>query len=513
MSKTILAYALVSACVILAWGCAASNSESSPPSPRATWPTAAPEEQGFDSALLAQLVEEIDLQGLPVDSLQLVRNGVLIVDAYFSPYREDQAHDVASVTKSITSTLVGIAIDQGRMTLDSNVLASFPDLVPTPPTDGKTDINLGHLLTMTSGLDCGRTPGEPELREMMGSEDFVEYALDLPMAVAPGTEFAYCSPGSHLLSAMITEATGLSALDFALANLFGPLGILDAEWAEDPQGVNHGWGDLRLHPRDLARIGQLFLNEGAWNDMQVVSKDWVAEATRSWVTVDIEGTGYGYQWWVLAGGFEGLYEALGNGGQAMIVWPDRQVVAVFTGRGVDVLADVAPRLAAALRSDAALDPNPDAETRLNEAIRNATAPPPATPVPPLPPMATAISGKVYRLDPNPFDVQCISLHFASRSEVEFELSLGSGIFDLPVGMDGIPRFLENGPTEIPVGVLGAWTEPTVFSMSYDEVGGTNHLRIRGVFDEGAQSAALEFSDPGEYFPPQTFQATSVDQCN
>jgi hypothetical protein len=214
-----------------------------------------------------------------------------------------------------------------------------------------------------------------------------------------------------------------------------------------------------------------------------------------------------------AGAFEGLYEGLGNGGQAMIVWPDKDVVAVFTGRGVDVLDEVAPLLAAALQSDTALDPNSEAHARLNAAVRDATAPPAAKPVPPLPPMAAAISGKVYRLDPNPFDVQCISLRFDSPSEVRFELSLGSGVFDLPVGMDDVPRFLENGPTGIPVGVLGEWTEPTVFSMSYDEVGGTNHLRIRGDFDEGTESAELEFADPGEYFPAQTFQATSVVSCN
>jgi CubicO group peptidase (beta-lactamase class C family) len=291
--------ALASACTILTWGCSTSSSESGPASPGATWPTAAPEEQGFDSALLAQLVEQIHLQDLPVDSLQLVRNGSLILDAYFYPYPDDRMHDVASVTKSVTSTLVGIAVDQGLLTLDQKVVASFPDLVPMPPSDGKADIELHHLLTMTSGLDCGRTPGEPELREMMGTDHFVQYALDLPMAVAPGTEFAYCSPGSHLLAAMITEAAGSSALDFARDNLFGPLGIVGAEWAQDPQGVNHGWGDLQIHPRDLARIGLLFLNEGDWNGVQVVSKDWVAEATRSLVTVDIDGTGYGYQWWVL----------------------------------------------------------------------------------------------------------------------------------------------------------------------------------------------------------------------
>jgi CubicO group peptidase (beta-lactamase class C family) len=499
----------VLACASMMLAC---DGAGSAPAPGKTWPTAPPEEQGFDSGLLAEVVEQISQQDLPVDSVQVARNGVLILDAYFYPYLGDGTHDLASVTKSVTSTLVGIAVDQGLLTLDQNVVASFPDLGPDP-ANGKGDIELRHLLTMTSGLDCGRTEGEPELYEMIGSDNYVQYALDLPMAVAPGTAFAYCSPGSHVLSAMLANATGTNTLDFAGDNLFDPLDIEDAKWPEDPQGVNHGWGDLQLHPRDMARIGQLFLNEGNWNGVQVVSKDWVREATQKLVVVDAEGTGYGYQWWVLSGVFEGLYEALGNGGQAIIVWPDKDVVAVFTGRGVDVLADVAPRVAAALQSDAALDPNPEAYARLNTAIEDATEPPAAKPIPPLPPMAGEVSGKVYRLEPNSFDVQCISLRFNSPSEVWFDLTLDSGAFTLPVGMDGVPRFLATGPTGSPVGVLGEWTEPSVFSMDYDEVGGSIHLRIVGDFADSPESVQLEFSDLRGSLPTQTIPASSVATCN
>jgi CubicO group peptidase (beta-lactamase class C family) len=468
---------LASACAILASGC--SSSETAAPAPGKTWPTAPPEEQGFNSDLLAQVIEQINQQELPVDSLQVARNGVLILDAYFYPYLGEQPHDVASVTKSVTSTLIGIAVDRGLLSLDQSMVASFPELVPVPPSDGKADIDVRHLLTMMSGLDCGRSPeeGEPELNLMMQSDHFVKYALELPMAVAPGTEFAYCSPGSHVLSGMLTEETGARALDFARQNLFDPLEI---------------------------------------GETQVVSKAWVREATQKSVIVDTDETGYGYQWWVLGGTFEGLYEALGNGGQAIIVWPDKDVVAVFTGRGVDVIGDVAPLLVAALQSDVALDPNPEAYARMNAAIRDATEPPAAKPVPPLPPMATEVSGKVYRLEPNLLDVQCISLRFDSPSEVRLELTLGgvgSGVYDLPVGMDGVPRFSESWPTGIPVGILGEWSEPSVFSMHIDEVAGTKQLRIRGDFGGSAESVELEFADANESFPRQTVQGSSVAGCN
>ena len=153
----------------------------------------------------------------------VVRDGVLVLDAYFYPYLGEQPHDVASVTKSVTSTLVGIAVDRELLSLDQNVLSSFPDVDPGSPLGAKADIELHHLLSMSSGLDCGRSPGEPELYQMLASNNYVEYALQLPMALAPGREFAYCSPGSHLLSAMVSDAAGQSSFEFASKQLFNPL--------------------------------------------------------------------------------------------------------------------------------------------------------------------------------------------------------------------------------------------------------------------------------------------------
>lgn len=493
------------------WLCSSCTSES--PAPGLEWPSAPPEEQGFDSAELASVIERIDGQNLPIDSMQIVRKGVLILDAYFYPYLGESKHDVASVTKSVTSTLVGIAVDQGLLALDQGVLASFPELAPAGSSDGKADIELRHLLTMTSGLDCGLSPGEPELYQTLESDHFVQYALELPMAAPPGTQWAYCSPGSHLMSAMIARASEMSTLDFAKKNLFGPLGIRDVTWPEDPQGVNYGWGDLQLHPRDMARIGHLVLNKGAWNGAQVVSKGWVEQASESFIVTDDGETGYGYQWWVLAGAFDGVYEARGRSGQAIIVWPDKDVVAVFTGRGLDVRGEVAPVLVTALKSDSELDPNPDAFARLSEAIREASEPPVAKPVPGLPQTADEVSGKVYRLAENQFGVSCISLRFDSPSEVWFDLTLGSDTFELPVGMDGVPKFSETGPRGIPIGALGEWTEDTVFSMQYDEVAGPSHLQIRGDFGASVESVELLFTDPSGYFGPQTVQGSSVDRCN
>ena len=470
--------------------------------PDGQWPTAPPEEKGFDSAALASVVERIDREDLPIDSVQIVREGVLVLDAYFFPYLGEQPHDVASVTKSITSTLVGIAVDRGLLSLDQGVVDFFGDLAPTSQQAAKSDIKLEHLLTMSSGLSCGYLPGEQELYAMIASEHYVRYALDLPMAAEPGAQFAYCSPGSHLMSAMVSAAVEQSTHDFARENLFEPLGITSSFWPADPQDVHHGWGDLQLHPKDMARIGYLFLREGDWNGRQIVSSEWIEQATRHHVTAEPDGTGYGYQWWILAGELEGVYEARGRGGQAIIIWPDADMVAVFTGRGIDVRGEIAPLLAAALRSDGSLDPNPEGYARLTDAVRAATVPPPAKPVPALPTIAETISGRVYRLATNQFDVRCIALHFESPEDVLLALTVGEGRFDLPVGMDGVPRFSQSGPTGIPVGVTGQWTLPTVFEMAYDEVAGPNHLRIRGDFAPAGDSVTLLFTDPAGHFQPQ-----------
>jgi CubicO group peptidase (beta-lactamase class C family) len=437
----------------------------------------------------------------------MARNGVLVLDAYFYPYLGDRPHDIASVTKSITSTLIGIAVDEGLLELEQPIVWIFPEL-----DTSKHDIELRHLLTMSSGLDCDSLPSEQELNEMIGSENFVEYALDLPVAVAPGTQFAYCSPGTHLLSAMITEVTGMSASEFARERVFGPLGIAEWTWRDDPQGVSRGWGDLQLHPRDMAKIGQLLLDGGESNGTQIVSAEWVEQATRSVINAGADGTGYGYQWWILPAPFDGIYEARGRGGQAIVVWPENDLVVVFTGRGVDVRGDIAPLLLAALKSEGPIDPNPNGIERLDAAIAQALEPPAARPVQDLPAAAESMSNRLYRLDDNPFDTRCVLLRFDSASEVGFELTTTSGTFQMPVGMDGVPRFSDDSPTGIPIGLIGEWTSQDVFLLHYDEVAGPNHLRVQVHVAEGAESIEVEFSDPGEYFPTTTVPGTVVAGC-
>ncbi len=162
---------------------------------------------------------------------------------------------------------------------------------------------------------------------MHDAEDAAQYVLDLPMAFEPGSRFEYTNGVSHLLSCLITEKTGMSAAEYADEHLFGPLGITDYEWRTDDAGRNWGYSSLYMRPRDMAKIGYLFLNEGTWDGEQLVPESWVREATRHRIDANLRD-GYGYQWWV---DDDGYYLALGYMGQFIFVMPEHGIVAVFTG--------------------------------------------------------------------------------------------------------------------------------------------------------------------------------------
>src|SRR5215470_17127973 len=223
--------------------------------PTPTWKTATPESQGLDSAVLAEALDYIRARGIPVHSFLVVRNGIIVLEAYFWPYQGSEVHDVASVTKSFTSAAVGIAIEKGLIRVHDRVLSVLPQ------------------------SRCDSEGGEKALGAMRRSNDWAAFALALPMRADPGSQFAYCSCNNHLLSSLLTAATGESLLQLAQKNLFQPIGIEDVIWPPDPNGLTHGWGDLHLHPRDMARFGLLYLHQGKWGDVQVLPETWVRESS------------------------------------------------------------------------------------------------------------------------------------------------------------------------------------------------------------------------------------------
>jgi CubicO group peptidase (beta-lactamase class C family) len=284
----------------------------------------------MDADLLAAMVEAIEDEDYDVDSVTVVRNGYVVLDEYFRHFEPNTKHIIHSCTKSIVSALIGIAIEQGYIEgVDQLVLDLFPGYTADNLDADKQAMTLDDLLTMSSGLECRDSYlyDWRGLYEMGDSDDWVQFVLDLPMSEAPGTHFEYCNSGSFLLAAIVQEATGVSALEFAQEHLFGPLGITDVHWPANPAGINIGWGEMRLQPHDMAKIGYLYLHGGQWEGEQVVPADWVQASTQAHIHAATLFDDYGYQWWV---DDDGYYMAVGYAGQFIYVLPDEDMVVVFT---------------------------------------------------------------------------------------------------------------------------------------------------------------------------------------
>ena len=343
-------------CATLLVSCAPARLSDVPKQTGDGWQTASPDEVGVSKEKIDQAVALInDGTYQNVHSILIVKDGKLVFEEYFDGYvfdyngdeyrgeftefGIDTTHNLASVTKSVTSALVGIAIDQGLIEgVDERMFAFFPEYASLNDEE-KDAITLYHLLTMTSGLEWNEADlsygnTRNDLIQLFIVSDPKEYILAKPVVSEPGTEWYYNGGGTNLLGEVIREASGLRMDDFAEENLFAPLDITNYEWDYINSDTVHASGNLRLRPRDMAKFGYLFLNGGVWNGEQVISEEWVEESTKdhaspSWAD------GYGYQWWLEtyrsgATSIDSFYAA-GWGGQRITVFPSLDMVVVFTG--------------------------------------------------------------------------------------------------------------------------------------------------------------------------------------
>jgi len=309
--------------------------------PTEGWMNSTPEEQGMDSVRLQEMLDHISDEDLNVHSVVVVRHGYVVLEEYPAPWQGQArtesingTHYLYSVTKSFTSSLIGIALDNGFIDKTNQTLLSFfPNHTVANLDDQKEQITLRDLLTMRSGLPWDETSvpftsvqnGIYQLNHNLSGG--VQFMLDRPMEYAPDEVFLYNTGASHLLSGIVQETTNMTSLDFATEYLFAPLGINTSYWLTDRQGVNFGGYDLLLCPLDMAKFGYLFLNNGTWDGEQVISSSWVNESTTT-VTTFSDTTGYAYQWWTMPD--LGVYFAAGLYGQYIFVSPEHDLVAVFT---------------------------------------------------------------------------------------------------------------------------------------------------------------------------------------
>ena len=295
--------------------------------PTNDWAELEPGQAGMDGAGLRLADQQIRAAMPDVTGFVVVRQNALVFERYYGGrFGRRNPIKIRSVTKSVVSSLIGMAIDDGLLTLDSAIGELIPDRIPDTADPRTADITLRHLLTMTSGWawDVGT-----DYETLIAADDWIALTLGLPVVHEPGTFYAYNTGGSHLLSVILAGVTGQDTPDFAQQRLFDPLGIAKPRWQRSPQRETIGGFGLELTPRDMAKLGLLYLREGVWDGGRLLPRAYVEAATTYQSEGDSTGyANYGFQWWVIDFPGYQAYFALGHGSQYVYVVPALDLVVV-----------------------------------------------------------------------------------------------------------------------------------------------------------------------------------------
>ncbi|HLY25838.1 MAG TPA: serine hydrolase domain-containing protein [Aggregatilineales bacterium] len=426
-------------------------------------PRSQPEREGIASSAILQFVEALESQMHELHSFMLLRHGHVVAEAWWSPYRPDYPHLMFSVSKSLTSTAVGMAITEGRLSIDDPVLSFFPDESPAKVSDFLASMTVRHLLTMTTGHGVDTWP------YLIARSDghWIKAFLDVPVAHPPGTHFLYNTGATYILSAIVQKTTGMKLIDYLQPRLFEPLGIRKATWQQSPQGIAVGGYGLSMTTEDLARFGQLYLQKGRWEDRQILTEAWVEAATSAQVSGSNRSAqsdwtqGYGYQFWCCR---HDAYQASGVFGQGCIVMPRQDAVFAFTG-GIEVF-DVQQLLdlvwTALLPALEVEQPAEDAvaqQARAQKLSSLALAPvhfPQALSLPP------HFTSRTYEVDVNDLSIESIALDF---NQPEYVIT-----FNTPGGQETLHCSYgewRQGRTNLFNGFNGPWLsgDPTLVAAS------------------------------------------------
>lgn len=445
-----------------------------------------PEEEGIDSGLLAAMLGKIKTDSLKVRSVIIIRNGHLVLECYVHPYNKEVTHDVKSVIKSIISALVGIAL---RENIIGNLKQKVSYYLPEYFQDAdslKREIDLSNLLSMSTGLDLDENG--PVMAEIMSKDDWIKETFRRPLVSVPGEQFFYCTFLTHTMSILLNKASGMGLLEFGKKFLFELLDIKKIYWGKGPRGFYFGGDRLWLTPRAMAKFGYLYLSGGKWGDDQILPEEWVKESTRNQFDEfpDSNYTGYGYWWWL---GKNGSYHARGAGGQIISVYPDKEMVVVFTGAynfNWQYLTN--DYIIPAISKVGSLPPNPIAEKRIREITQDLELPGVQSPQP-LPVIAGLISGKKYILQKNDMNFSEFTLWFDDPNECRFFINSNEGKLDLKVGLDGVYRVTDKvqwgmKPDNNTFALKGDWINENKLFIDFQEVGEPWYLDVELEFDKG-----------------------------
>lgn len=442
-------------------------------------PRSLPEAEGITCESIMQFINAAEKNKLGLHSLMVARNGKIVAEGWWDPYKPDLRHMLFSLSKSFTSTAIGFAVTEGLLTVEDRVISFFPDELPEIISPFLKELQVKHLLTMTTGHDKDTTP---LMRQ--SNDTWVKTFLSLTLPYQPGTHFFYNSGATYTLSAIITKLTKQTVLDYLTPRLFKPLEIIGADWEVSPQGINTGAYGLRIKTEDIAKLGLLYLQNGIWNGKRVLSGDWINKATTYKVSnAALSGKdetsdwqqGYGYQFWRCRHNF---FRGDGAVGQYCLVSRDLNTVIAITSETANmqaILDAVWDNLLPGIKP-AALPANLTDQSVLSEKLLSLTL------LPQKPQVAQnrqgEISGKNYKVDKNAIGIQQASLTFAS-DKCSFVLNDGQsqhkvicGLTNWATGetlMPGAPANLVLGNNKetkrAKVAAAGVWVNDKTFVMA------------------------------------------------
>jgi CubicO group peptidase (beta-lactamase class C family) len=428
----------------------------------AALPRSTPEAQGVRSSAILALVNAFEEKIDAVHSVMVVRHGQVVAEGWWAPYQRNDNHVLYSLSKSFTSTAVGLAIAEGRLSLDDRVVAAFPEDAPADPSDRLKAMRLRDLLSMSTGQHGEDVDPFP----FDSAESLPRLFLAKPVAHKPGTHFWYNTAATYMASAMVQKATGQSVLEYLRPRLFEPLGIANPVWDADRHGVTLGGFGLRVRTEDIARFGQLYLQKGEWKGRQVVPATWVAQATARQVSNGSDPTsdweqGYGYQFWRCR---HGVYRGDGAFGQFCVVMPDQDAVVAITSGTSDlqgVLNLVWQHLLPALQAGP-LPPDAAGQDALAKKLGALSLAPQAGR--PASPLAKRLAGRRFVFPANDEKAEWVALDLAKDGEVTLVTRFAGRDARVPMGSGHWGREVlvpMNGRDER-ASASGAWTAPDTY---------------------------------------------------
>ncbi len=429
-------------------------------------PRSTPESQGISSSALLAFVDEAEQKLDALHSVMVVRHGQVVAEGWWGPYAANEPHMLFSLSKSFTSTAVGLAIAEGKLSVEDPVLKFFPEEAPAEPSANLKAMRVRDLLTMSTGHH------EDDVKDFpfMSDESVVKAFLARPVSHKPGTFFFYNTPASYMLSAIVQKVTGLAVVDYLKPRLFDPLGIENPTWDASKQGVSLGGFGLRVRTEDIARFGQLYLQKGMWQGKQLVPAAWVETATSRQMSNGSSPTsdweqGYGYQFWRSRHGF---YRGDGAHGQFCLILPQYDAVIAITSGTRDmgsVMNLVWDRLVPALKPSA-LTADTAAQNRLATKLASLALKTPAGAATSAS-AATAV-GKRYTFASNPLGLDSLALESAPGSgDVSFGLRVAGTDQRLAAGLNKWQKgTLKTSPDPPdPVAASGAWTADDTYTLA------------------------------------------------